>query len=221
MLFDRNDQGLPNLEDLLHYSGMKGDPLTDILSLTSARCAEVGILVAGGSWALRCPPPQKIKLVAVIKGNCWLTFKDELTPLQVKTGDVVVLPAERVFVLARDLNAPQADGLKLFAGAIGKVGGGDEFFAVGAQIALDPERGGLLSEVLPPLLHVGGSSSEATAMRWLLDRLVKEVVADQPGVMLASNQLAQLLCIQIIRAFFHVLSLLGSPQLDNTLELGR
>jgi hypothetical protein len=34
---------------------MKGDPLTDILSLTSARCAEVGILVAGGSWALRFP----------------------------------------------------------------------------------------------------------------------------------------------------------------------
>jgi len=109
VLFDRNDQGLRNLEDLRHYSGMKGDPLTDILSLTSARCAEVGILVAGGSWALRFPPPQKIKLVAVIKGNCWLTFKDELTPLQVKTGDVVVLPAERAFVLAGDLNAPQAD----------------------------------------------------------------------------------------------------------------
>jgi AraC-like DNA-binding protein len=183
---------------------MKGDPLTDILSLTSARCAEVGILVAGGPWALRFPPPQKIKFVAVLKGNCWLTFKDEPTPLQVKTGDVFVLPAERAYVLAGDLNAPQADGLKLFAGAtdkIGKVGDGDEFFAVGAHIALDPERGGLLSEVLPPLLHVGGRSSEATAMRWLLGQLVKEVVADQPGAMLASNQLAQLLCIQIIRSY--------------------
>jgi len=183
---------------------MEGDPLTDILSLTSARCTEVGILVAGGSWALRFPPPRKIKFVAVLKGNCWLTFKDESTPLQVKTGDVFVLPAERAFVLAGDLNAPQADGLKLFAAAtdkIGMVGDGDEFFAVGAHIALDPERGGLLSEVLPPLLHVGGSSSEAAAMRWLLDRLIKEVVADQPGAMLASNQLAQLLCIQIIRSY--------------------
>jgi AraC-like DNA-binding protein len=180
---------------------MKGDPLSDILSLTSARCAEVGILVAGGSWALRFPPPQKIKFVAVVKGNCWLTFKDESTPLRVKTGDVFALPAERAFVLAGDLNAPQGDGLKLFAGANGKVGDGDEFFAVGAHIALDPERGGLLSEVLPPLLHVGGSSSDATAMRWLLDQLVKEVVADQPGAMLASNQLAQLLCIQIIRSY--------------------
>jgi AraC-like DNA-binding protein len=117
---------------------------------------------------------------------------------------VFVLPAERAYLLAGDLNAPQADGLKLFAGAtdkIGKVGDGDEFFAVGAHIALDPERGGLLSEVLPPLLHVAGSSSEATAMRWLLGQLVKEVVADQPGAMLASNQLAQLLCIQIIRSY--------------------
>jgi hypothetical protein len=42
-----------------HYSGTKGDPLTDILSLTSARCAEVGILVARGTWAPRFPPPQK------------------------------------------------------------------------------------------------------------------------------------------------------------------
>ncbi len=115
-----------------------------------------------------------------------------------------MLPAERAYVLAGDMDAPQADGLKLFAGAtgkIGKVGDGDEFFAVGAHIALDPERGGLLSDVLPPLLSIGGSSSEAMAMRWLLEQLVKEVVADQPGAMLASNQLAQLLCIQIIRSY--------------------
>jgi AraC-like DNA-binding protein len=140
----------------------------------------------------------------VLKGNCWLTFKDESTPLQVKTGDVFVLPAERAYLLASDLNAPQADGLKIFAGATGKiakVGIGDEFFAVGAHIALDPERGGLLSEALPPLLHVSGNSSEATAMRWLLDQLVKEFVADKAGAMLASNQLAQLLCIQTIRSY--------------------
>lgn len=136
---------------------MEGDPLTDIVTLSSARCVDVGILVAGGSWALRFPPPNKIKFVAVLKGNCWLTFKDEPTPLHV-TGDVFVLPAERAFVMAGDLNAPQADGLKVFSGAtnkIGRVGDGDDFFAVGAHIALDPERGRLLSEVLPPFYTLG------------------------------------------------------------------
>jgi hypothetical protein len=76
-----------------------------------------GHLAAGGSWALRFPPPQKIKFVAVLKGECWVTFKEESTPLRVTTGDVFVLPAERAFVLASDLNAPQADGFKLFDGA--------------------------------------------------------------------------------------------------------
>jgi AraC-like DNA-binding protein len=38
-------------------------------------------------------------------------------------------------------------------------------------------------------------------MRWLLDQLVKEVVADRPGAVLASKQLAQLLCVQIIRSY--------------------
>jgi AraC-like DNA-binding protein len=179
-----------------------GDPLAEIVTLTSARCVDVGIL-AGGSWALRFPPPNKLKFVAVVKGNCWLTFKDEPTALHVKTGDVFVLPAERAFVMAGDLKAPQTDGLKVFSGAsakIGRVGNGDDFFAVGAQIALDRERGRLLSEVLPPLLHIGNSSAEASAMRWLLEQLVKEVAGDRPGAMLASKQLAQLLCVQVIRS---------------------
>ena len=183
---------------------MKGDPLTDILTLASARCVEVGILVAGGSWALRFPPPKKIKFVAVVKGDCWLRLEDQGAPLRVKTGDVFVLPTQRAFVLAGDLSSPQIDGLKLFAHAADKmatVGDGHDFFAVGAHIALDPKRGGLLSEVLPPLLHVGSNSSEASAMQWLLDQIVKEVVADRPGAVLASKQLAQLLCVQIIRSY--------------------
>jgi AraC-like DNA-binding protein len=183
---------------------MKDDPLSDILTLTSARCVEVGILVAGGSRALRFPPPEKIKFVAVVKGECWLSLAGEAAPVRVKAGDVFVLPTERAYLLAGDLNSPQTDGLKLFADAtdkIARVGDGDDFFAVGAHIALDPKRGALLSEVLPPLLHVGSSSPEASAMRWLLDQLVKEVVADRPGAVLASKQLAQLLCVQIIRSY--------------------
>jgi AraC-like DNA-binding protein len=191
---------------------MKDDPLTDILTLASAQCVEVGILVAGGSWALRFPPPRKIKFFAVVMGDCWLSLEGQGALLRVMTGDVFVLPAERGFVLAGDLNAPQADGAGMFLDALDKtvkVGDGEDFFAVGAHIALDPKRGELLSEVLPPLLHVGSDSSEASAMRWLLDQLVKEVVADRPGAVLASRQLAQLLCVQVIRSYLEA----SGPQL--------
>jgi AraC-like DNA-binding protein len=191
---------------------MNDDPLTDILTLASARCLDVGILVAGGAWALRFPPPEKIKFVAVVKGECWLSLAGQAAPRRVKTGDVFVLPAQCDYLLAGELNSPQIDGLKLFAVAkdkIARVGEGDDFFAVGAHIALDPQGGDLLSEVLPPLLHIGGGSSEASAMRWLLDQLVKEVVADRPGAVLASRQLAQLLCVQVIRSYLEA----SGPQL--------
>src|SRR2546427_9336087 len=105
---------LANPEPLPHRSRMKDDPLTDILTLASAQCVEVGILVAGGSWALRFPPPRKIKFVAVVKGDCWLSLEGQGALLRVMTGDVFVLPAERGFVLAGDLNAPQADGAGMF-----------------------------------------------------------------------------------------------------------
>src|SRR2546426_1037619 len=86
---------------------MEGDPLADILTLASARCVRIGCLQAGGSWALRFPPPQKIKLTAVVKGTCWLAVDGEGAPLRLETGDVFVVPAERSFVLASDLKVRQ------------------------------------------------------------------------------------------------------------------
>jgi hypothetical protein len=105
-------------------------------------------------------------------------------------------------VLASDLKASQLGGLALFTKAtdsVGTVGNGEDFFAIGGHVALDPDRGGVLADVLPPVIHVDASSSEASTIRWLLDQLVKEVTANRPGVVLASKQLAQLLFVQIIR----------------------
>src|SRR2546422_9683275 len=111
---------------------MEGDTLADILTLAGARCVRVGCLKAGGSWALRFPPPQKIKLTAVVKGACWLAVDGE-GALRLETGDVFVVRAERSFVLASDLKVSQLDGLELFrkaAANAGKVGVGNDLFAI-------------------------------------------------------------------------------------------
>jgi Aldo/keto reductase family/Cupin len=187
---------------LRHRVAMEGDPLADVLTLASARCVRIGTLKAGGTWALKFPPPQKIKLIAVAKGGCWLAVDGERAPLRLQTGDVFMVPAARSYVLASDLKASQLDGLALFTKAtdsVGTVGNGEDFFAIGGHVALDPDRGGVLADVLPPVIHVDASSSEASTIRWLLDQLVKEVTANPPGVVLASKQLAQLLFVQIIR----------------------
>ena len=111
---------------------------------------------AGGTWALKFPPPQKIKLTAVVKGTCWLAVKGERAPLRLETGDVFMMPAERSYVLASDLKASQLDGLALFTKAtdnVATVGDGKDFFAIGGHVSLDPVRGG------------GGSTSASTRAR--------------------------------------------------------
>ena len=116
---------------------IEGDPLTDVLTLASARCVRIGSLKAGGAWALKFPPPQKIKLTAVVKGTCWVPVDGERA-LRLETGDVFVVPAERSYVLASDLKASQIDGLALFTRAtdnIATVGDGQDFFAIGGHVS--------------------------------------------------------------------------------------
>ena len=62
---------------------MEGDPFADILALASASCVPYvsACLKAGGTWALRFRPPQKIKLTAVVKGASWLAMDDETLPV--------------------------------------------------------------------------------------------------------------------------------------------
>ena len=183
-----------------------GDPLSDILTLAGSRCALSGRLAAGGAWALRFPPPGTIKFIAIMKGDGWLAVDGSDEPAHLETGDVVMLAAERPFRLGSDLTLPAEDGAGAFAAAGHEksdrvtVGNGEEFLAVGGHVTLDPIRGDLLRDALPPLIHVRSGAAEAPAMRWLLDRLGTELADGRPGATLVAGQLAQMLFVQIIRA---------------------
>jgi AraC-like DNA-binding protein len=187
---------------LRNRSEMKGDPLSDILALSNARCVISGSLAAGGEWALCFPPPGMIKFVAIAKGACWLLLEGETVSRRLDTGDVIMLPPDRSFRLASDVSLPAADGVRVFAEAVDNVvtvGDGRAFFAVGGHIHLDSPSGTALAEILPPFLCVRGETPEATVLRWLLDQIVTEVSGDLPGWRLVADQLAQLAFVQMIR----------------------
>ena len=184
---------------------MGGDPLTDILALTNARCVLTRSFAAGGSWAIRFPPPRRIKFVAIVKGRCFLDVDGVVSRLPLETGDAFMLSAEPAYALASDLNAIEQDGSGLFSNSVDSsaaIGSGNDFLAISGHIDLDPEHGGVLTKILSPLIHVDCHSPEASAIRWLLDQLAQEVAtrSDRPGAALASRQLALLLFLQILRA---------------------
>ena len=124
--------------------------------------------------------------------------------MRLEAGDVFLVSAQpRSFVLASDLAVVPIDAARLFTATFGthaKRGEGDDWSLLGGHVELDAASGGLLADVLPPLIHVQAASRQATALRWLLDQLVHERAADLPGARLASEQLAQLVFVQILRA---------------------
>ncbi|WP_445144092.1 AraC family transcriptional regulator [Dyella sp. Tek66A03] len=188
-------------------SGMKGDPLSDVLKLANVQSVMSGGFAATGDWAIRFPPPDKIKFFAVARGACWLRFEGNDELIRLETGDVFLLAAARGFVLASDLAVPPLDAKVLFEHraeaivAVGNAGEADsDVLQIGGHVRLHPTHGALLADVLPPFIHVHGSAPEARALRWILDQLVLEREG-LPGSAFATAQLAHLLFVQALRAY--------------------
>lgn len=182
---------------------MSTDPFSDILKFTRAESLVTGGFTAGGPWAMRFPAPDKIKFFAVVKGSCWVRIEGEPEPGQVGPGDVGLLTAKRSFVLSSNPNLEPVDAMEVFRGSKSNnacLGSGEDFSYLGGHVLLDPTSRELLADALPPWIHVQAASPQATAFQWLLEQLVRERSSNLPGASLASDQLAQLLFIQILRA---------------------
>lgn len=182
---------------------MSADPFADILKFTRAESLVTGGFTAGGAWAMRFPAPDKIKFFAVMKGSCWVAIEGEPAPSQVHPGDVGLLAARRSFVLSSAPGLTPVEAMDVFRGGASRMahlGGEVDFSYLGGHVLLDPTSRDLLADALPPWIHVAASSPQASAFQWLLEQLVRERAANMPGASLASDQLAQLLFIQILRA---------------------
>jgi AraC-like DNA-binding protein len=179
------------------------DPFSEILSLTQAQAVHAGGFTAGGPWAIRFHPRHRIKMSVVVKGSCWFWLDGEPEPVRLEAGDVGLLTAQRSYIMASEPGIEPVEATSLFSGAgrtMAVIGDGADFAFIGGHILLDPANGWLLSDVLPPGLHIKAGSPEAATFSWLLDQLVEESVSDLPGAALAASHLAQLLFTQILRA---------------------
>jgi AraC-like DNA-binding protein len=181
---------------------MTSDPFSDILQLADARTVVSGGFRAGGAWAIRFPAMDKLKFSALVKGTGWLRLDGAQAPVRIDAGDVFLVSSPQPFVLAGDVDAEPVDAAAVFGGNTGgivKLGHGDDCLQIGGFVRLDALGARLLTDVLPPLVHVKAASPDATVLRWLVDQLVHEQIAQLPGAPVASAQLAQLLFVQLLR----------------------
>lgn len=211
-------------------SEIEGDPLSDILRLLDAQPVVAGGFSAGGTWAIRFPQPNKIKFFALVKGRCWLSFGPRTEPVDVGEGDVFLLNGERSFILASDRDAEPVEATSLFSGRgrrTVQIGDGCGCTQIGGHVKLAPSNDALLTDVLPPLIHIRADCEQAGVLQWLLARLVTEFETERPGASLASAYLVQLMFVEMLRVQLDTgadipsgwLRAIGDPRLGPALRL--
>jgi AraC-like DNA-binding protein len=182
---------------------MSDDPITAILRLAEFESVLSGGFTAGGDWAVRFPPPDKLKFFAVARGCVVMRIEGESRDIVLGEGDVILLAAPLSFVLASDPDLPARSAYDFeWHGAERLVAfnEGTETLQIGGHVRVHPAYEPMLLAALPPWIYIKGDTPEAATMRWLIDQMVKESAGALPGAGLAQAQLAHLLFVQILRA---------------------
>lgn len=178
------------------------DPLSDVLALLKPRSSVSAGFNAGGNWSIRFAQNVGIKCQAVVSGQCWLAVEGVPDAVRLKAGECFLLPSGRPFRLASDLSLPCTDASTVFssarAGDVVTLNGGGDFFVIGSRFTLSGNNVDILLGMLPPIVHICKTADRA-ALRWSVERMMRELREGQPGNFLVAQHLAHMMLVQALR----------------------
>lgn len=145
----------------------------------------------------------------IVRGTCWLRMKGLKQPIALHGGDVVAFPHCDAHAI---LDSPQGKPVpaeKIVAGQSLENYGPVTYGGAGLPVTMlcgffrfDRDRRHPFVSALPPLIHVRAIDSHDFA--WLhttLNFMIQETHASRPGSEAVVNQLAEVLFIQMVRAY--------------------
>ncbi|MBV6808691.1 AraC family transcriptional regulator [Xanthomonas campestris pv. pennamericanum] len=187
---------------MISSQSSKDDPLSQVLAELGARSAGLNRLEARGDWALSFPEKHRLKLVAAIRGECWIRLPRR-APKRVVEGDVLLI-GNTPYVVAGDPQCVPVDGVSRYAGQESlHLGDGDDTVLLGAGILFSGENSGFLIDALPRLMKIQSVSPSAFAVRATLDLLDAEMGRHRMGSARVASCLSEVLVVEAIRAYMH------------------
>jgi AraC-like DNA-binding protein len=104
--------------------------------------------------------------------------------------------------MASDLSLPPADAKANIGaaanGGVAVLNGGGDCVGMGGYFAFAGDHADILLSLLPPIVHIREETDKA-ALRWCMERLMRELREPQPGGPLIAEHLAHLLLVQALR----------------------
>jgi AraC-like DNA-binding protein len=178
------------------------DPLSDILSHLRPNSYGFRGLDAGGAWALAFARDDGVKCYAIQSGSCWLSIEGAAEPMLLAAGDFVLLPGSEGYRIYSGAEASPIDAFDFFpkipAGETAVLNGGGGVSGVGGYFSFEGMHAELLLGMLPPVVHIRAEANKA-ALRWSIERLMRELREPQPGSALIAEHLAQAMLIEALR----------------------
>lgn len=178
------------------------DPLSDVLSMLKLASYTYGGWDMGGAWSIGFRAPAGVKCYAIVSGAAWLAVDGVAAPVRLVAGDCFLLPRGRAFRLASDLGLAPVDVAALLKaplnGAIAVFHGGGDCLGVGGHFTLAGQHAHFLLNMLPPIVHLR-AQADKDALRWSMERMMRELRSPRPGAALIAQQLAQMMLVQALR----------------------
>jgi AraC-like DNA-binding protein len=203
--------------------------MSDVLASMHVRSFGYGRLEAGAPWGLS-HSKHSASLGMLLEGECWLSMSSIPHPVKLRAGDCWLTAHGDPHVLSDHpgSRARPFSELPGIEGRIARVGGhGATTVIVGGWFRFDPLSSQPLTKILPPLIHIASDNAHALGLDTTLQSLANETRELAPGSQIVINRLAEILFIQMIRAFVASepnggpgwLRALGDRQIGATLRL--
>ena len=180
------------------------DTLSDVLNLMRLRGCVYFLRNFAAPWGMEMPNGPYAQFHMVVRGRCWLRFEDITVGLA--SGDVAVFPGGGGHVLLDDPNTVPVPGMTVLEAHTAQqpifVGGGEQARLLCGHFEFDRSFKHPLAEELPRLIHIKGLSAEQPDwFEAVTHVLIRETGADEPGATTVVDRLAEVLFIQVLRAY--------------------
>lgn len=176
------------------------DPLSNVLDVLGAQVTRRTRIEAAGQWALSFPGIDRLKFVALLRGNSWLVLPGH-APQPMRAGDVCLI-GRTEYAVASDPALTPVDGRSLYEGArdVARING-DDTIGIGGTVTFAGRNADFLLDMLPDFMIVPQRSSASGAISTILTLMSNEIERDTMGREIVSARLADVLLVEAIRAY--------------------
>jgi AraC-like DNA-binding protein len=179
------------------------DQLSEVFELVEVRGLVSGGFAVQGPWVSRAELRDTFKFMALAGGRARLMADGLETPIELGPGDVAILNnRSRLELSGGSGDGPVREVVPLETGfELMEVDWDTHDIVIGGRIDLNEAGRTLLGEALPPVAHVRASPTTGANLRGSLHRLFEEVSGNRIGSAFAIRQHAQLVLLEVLRAY--------------------